>query len=82
MSNRFKVVETGRDEDSVHFAIYTKSAAELAVNAKGKALKTCRLTPLDHDEKDGDEIDITVTVTDGKGQVDRQGNHGRCGGCR
>ena len=68
-ANRFKLVETGRDEDSVHFAIYTKSAAELAVDDKGKALKT-PVKPLDHDESNGDEVDITVKVVDGAGEED------------
>ena len=60
-SDRFKVMEVGRDEDSVHYEIHTKSAEELAVDAKGEALKT-PLTPLDHEG--GDEVDLTVTVTD------------------
>ena len=63
-SDRFKVMEVGRDEDSVHYQIHTKSAAELAVDDKGEARKT-PLTPLDHEE--GDEVDITVTVTDAPG---------------
>ena len=61
MSDRFKVMEVGRDEDSVHYEIHTKSAAELAVDDKGMPLRT-PLTPLDHET--ADEVDITVTVTD------------------
>ena len=61
MSDRFKVMEVGRDEDSVHYEIHTKSAAELAVDDEGEPLRT-PLTPLDHET--ADEVDITVTVTD------------------
>ena len=57
-----KVVEVGRDEDSVHYEIHTKSAAELAVGKDGKALDT-PIKPLDFEQ--GDEVDITVMVTDG-----------------
>ena len=63
-SDRFKVMEVGRDEDSVHYEIHTKSAAELAVDDKGEERRT-PLSPLDHEE--GDEVDITVTVTDASG---------------
>ena len=58
VSNHFKVMEVGRDEDSVHYAIYAKSSAELKLNKKA-ADKTAL------DFENGDEVDITVTVTDG-----------------
>ncbi len=67
VKNRLKVMEVGRDEDSVHYEIHTKSAAELAVDAKGMPLKTA-VEPLDFE--DDDEVDITVTVTDGAGETD------------
>ena len=60
-ANRFKVMEVGRDEDSVHYEIHTKSAAELAVDDEGEPLRT-PIKPLDHET--ADEADITVTVTD------------------
>ena len=64
----FKVMEVGRDSDSVHYAIYTRSDAELAVHPDtGKKLAT-PTDPLDHDTSD--EADITVTVTDGAGEED------------
>ena len=64
---RFKVMETGRDSDSVHYAIYTRSDAELAAKAKELKLDG-EITPLDHDTND--EADITVTVTDRAGDRD------------
>ncbi len=67
VKNRLKVMEVGRDEDSVHYEIHTKSAAELAVDAKGMPLKTA-VEPLDFE--DDDEVDINVTVTDGAGETD------------
>ena len=67
VKNRLKIVEVGRNEDSVHYEIWTKSAAELAVDDKGKALKT-PVKPLDFEN--GDEIDIDVTVVDGAGEDD------------
>ena len=66
-ANRFKVMETGRDDENVHYAIYTKSAAELAVDDEGEALRV-PVKPLDHE--DNDEIDIEVTVVDGVGEED------------
>ena len=66
-ANRFKVTEVGRDEDSVHYEIWTKSDAELAVDAKGMPLKT-PIPALDHE--DGDEVDLTVSVTDAPGYAD------------
>ena len=67
VKNRLKIVEVGRNEDSVHYEIWTKSAAELAVDDKGKALKT-PVKPLDFEN--GDEIDIEVTVVDGADEED------------
>ena len=67
VKNRLKIVEVGRNEDSVHYEIWTKSAAELAVDDKGKALKT-PVKPLDFEN--GDEIDIEVTVVDGAEEMD------------
>ena len=43
VKNRLKIVEVGRNEDSVHYEIWTKSAAELAVDDKGKALPAARV---------------------------------------
>ena len=63
-ANRFKVMEVGRDEDSVHYEIHTKSAAELAVDDDGEE-RTVPLSPLDHEE--GDDVDIVVSVTDAPG---------------
>ena len=67
VKNRLKIVEVGRDEESVHYEVWTKSAAELAVDAKGMPLKT-PVMPLDFE--DGDEVDINVTVVDGAGEED------------
>ena len=67
-----KVMEVGRDSDSVHYAIYTKSDAELAVDADGKALPAARV-PKALNFEDGDEVDITVSVKDGKGLADEDG---------
>ena len=69
VKNRLKIVEVGRNEDSVHYEIWTKSAAELAVDDKGKALPAARV-PKPLDFENGDEIDIEVTVTDGAGEED------------
>ena len=66
-SDRFKLVPLGdedNDPQTAQYAIWTKSAAELAVGADGKALKV-PLTPLDYEKTE--EVDITVTVTDGNG---------------
>ena len=60
-ANRFKVMEVSRDEDSVHYEIWTKSDEELAMDDEGEPLKT-PIPALDHE--DGDEVDLTVTVTD------------------
>ena len=65
VANRLKIVEVGRDEDSVHYEVWTKSAAELAVDDKGKALPDAAV-PKPLDFENGDEVDITVTVRDGK----------------
>ena len=69
VANRFKIVEVGRNEDSVHYEIWTKSAAELAVDDKGKALPAARV-PKPLDFENGDEVDITVTVKDGRDEED------------
>ena len=69
VANRFKIVEVGRNEDSVHYEIWTKSAAELAVDDMGKALPAARV-PKPLDFENGDEVDITVTVTDGREEMD------------
>jgi len=69
-ANRFKLVELGdedNDPQTAQYAIWTKSAAELAVDDEGKALKVAIL-PLDHETTE--EVDITVTVTDGAGLLD------------
>ena len=69
VTNRLKIMEVGRDEDSIHYEVHTKSAAELAVDDKGMALPAARVPkPLDYEN--GDEVDITVTVTDGAGEED------------
>ena len=70
-ASRFKLVELGdedNDPQTAQYAIWTKSAAELAVGADGKALTT-PVKPIDYDAPNGvqEEIDITVTVTDGNG---------------
>jgi hypothetical protein len=67
VSNRFRIKEVGRNEDSVHYEIWTKSDAELAVDDKGKALKT-PIKALDFEN--GDEVDITVTIKDGRDEED------------
>ena len=69
-AKRFKVEETGRDGDSVHYAISTKDTDELKVGPDGMDLTTPN-APVDYD-KDDDEVDITVTVTDGKGETDEK----------
>ena len=71
-ANRFKLVELGdedNDPQTAQYAIHTKSAAELAVDDKGKALKV-PVKPIDYE--DTEEVDITVTVTDGKGRDDER----------
>ena len=69
VKNRLKIMEVGRNEDSVHYEVWTKSAAELAVDDMGNPLPAARV-PEALDFEDGDEIDIEVTVTDGAGEVD------------
>ena len=69
VANRFKIVEVGRNEDSVHYEIWTKSAAELALDDMGKALPAARV-PKPLDFENGDEVDITVTVKDGRDEED------------
>ena len=64
VKNRFKIVEVGRDEDSVHYEIWTKSDAELKLDDDGEPLPAARV-PKALDFENGDEVDITVTVTDG-----------------
>ena len=54
----FMLEEVSRDEDSVHYEIWVKSDAEL---------EKLKLKPLDHES--GDEVDITVTVTDAPDKV-------------
>ena len=71
-ANRFKLVPLG-DEDNnpqtAQYAIHTKSAAELAVGPDGKALaKGKEIKPIDYETTE--EVDITVTVTDGMGLPD------------
>ena len=67
-SDRFKVMEVGRDEDSVHYEIHTKSAEELFEKEDDGTYKLdpkemkIPIEPLDHEG--GDEVDLTVTVTD------------------
>jgi len=65
VKNRFKLVEVEGDPDddptTTQYQVWTKSAAELAVDDKGKALKT-PIKPLDFEA--GDEVDIVVSVTD------------------
>ncbi|MCY4255606.1 MAG: cadherin domain-containing protein [Gammaproteobacteria bacterium] len=61
VKNRLKLVEVGRDEDSVDYEIWTKSADELAVGDDGKKLKTA-YKPLDFEK--GDEVEIDVMVWD------------------
>ena len=74
VKNRLKVMEVGRDEDSVHYEIHTKSAEELFVkDAEGEYKldaddEKIPIDPLDFE--DGDEVDITVTVTDGRDETD------------
>ena len=63
----FKLVEVEGDPDNdantTQYQIWTKSAAELAVDAMGKALPAARVPkPLDYEQ--GDEVDIVVSVTD------------------
>ena len=63
----FKLVEVEGDPDNdpntTQYQIWTKSAAELAVDDKGKALPAARVPkPLDYEQ--GDEVDIMVSVTD------------------
>ena len=63
VTDRLKLMEVGRDEDSVHYEIWTKSADELAVGDDGKKLKAAAV-PKPLDFEDGDEVEITVTVWD------------------
>ena len=66
-SDRFKLVPLGdedNDPQTAQYAIWTKSTAELAVDDKGMPRKV-PLTPLDYEKTE--EVDITVTVTDGNG---------------
>ena len=63
----FKLVEVEGDPDNdantTQYQIWTKSAAELAVDAMGKALPAARVPkPLDYEQ--GDEVDIVVSVVD------------------
>ena len=66
VKNRLKVVEVGRDEDSVHYEIHTKSAEELFVKDAEGTYKLDPMTemkipiePLDHEGGDEVEVDIT-----------------------
>ena len=74
VKDRLKVMEVGRDEDSVHYEIHTKSDDELFVkNADGTYKLDAKdqkipIEPLDFE--DDDEVDINVTVTDGAGETD------------
>ena len=63
----FKLVEVEGDPDNdantTQYQIWTKSAAELSVDAMGKALPAARVPkPLDYEQ--GDEVDIVVSVVD------------------
>ena len=73
-ADRFKLVPLGDDDNNpqtAQYAIHTKSAAELAVDDKGKALRT-PIKPIDYETTE--EVDITVKVTDGMGlPVGREG---------
>ena len=70
VANRFKIVEVGRDEDSVHYEIWTRSAAELKLHPMtGKPLPAAQV-PKALDFENGDEVDITVTVKDGREEED------------
>ncbi len=72
-ANRFKLVMIG-DEDNdpatVQYEIWTKSAAELSVDATGKKLAT-PIEPIDFEVTE--EVDLTIKVKDGKGLADEQG---------
>ncbi len=73
-ANRFKLVMIG-DEDNdpatVQYEIWTKSAAELSVDAAtGKKLAT-PIEPIDFEVTE--EVDLTIKVKDGKGLADEQG---------
>ena len=69
VANRLKIMEVGRDDENIHYEVWTKTAAELAVDDKGMALAANKVPdPLDYE--DGDEVDITVTVMDGAGEMD------------
>ena len=61
----FNLVEVEGDPDNdpttTQYQVWTKSAAELAMDDKGKALKT-PIKPLDFEA--GDDVDILVRVTD------------------
>ncbi len=72
-ANRFKLVMIG-DEDNdpatVQYEIWTKSAAELSVDAMGRKLAT-PIEPIDFEVTE--EVDLTIKVKDGKGLSDEQG---------
>ncbi len=72
-SDRFKLVMIG-DEDNdpatVQYEIWTKSAAELSVDAMGRKLAT-PIEPIDFEVTE--EVDLTIKVKDGKGLSDEQG---------
>ena len=77
VKNRFKLEELKEGDDgydtdprTAQYKIVTKSAAELAVDDKGKTLVNAKgeptpIKPINYE--DGDEVDFMVTVKDGKG---------------
>ena len=76
VSNRFKLVELGNDGDNTaQYEIHHKSAAELAVDDEGEPLVNAKgeptpIKPINYEM--GDEVEFTVTATDGQGETDEQ----------
>ena len=77
VSDRFKLVEIGDNgDDTAQYEIHHKSADELFVkNADGTYKldamdKKIPIKPIDYEM--GDEVEFTVTATDGQGEMDDQ----------
>ena len=79
VANRFKIVKVGDDGiNTAEYEIHAKTAAELAVDDEGEPLVDAAgdpapVEPIDYEE--GDEIDFEVTVRDmdGAGEEDDRG---------
>ena len=79
VADRFKIVKVGDDGiNTAEYEIHAKTAAELAVDDDGEMLVDAAgdpapVEPIDYEE--GDEIDFEVTVTDmdGEGEMDDRG---------